>query len=123
MFTDKKVIYEPRRKRAPDRSNKTPIPSSPVNRLFGELLRQFASDLPKPERTPPEGISSTDWNTTVNGRGVSGRKNVSRVSGRRTGNSEKAHPRLPPMQRLPSVSNPRIPDKWPSDYSGARILR
>jgi len=43
LITDKKIIRELRRKAAPMvRLKKTPILSSPVNRLFGALIRYFA---------------------------------------------------------------------------------
>ena len=47
------------------RSNKTPIPSSPVNWLFGELIRVFANAVTDPERLPPEGINVSDWEYNV----------------------------------------------------------
>jgi hypothetical protein len=47
LITDKKLIREIRRQRAAIvESEKIPIPSSPVNRLFAALIRHFASDLP-----------------------------------------------------------------------------
>ena len=39
---------------------KTPIRSSPVNRLFGALIRYYASDLPGGD-VRPYGISASDW--------------------------------------------------------------
>jgi hypothetical protein len=61
LITDKKVIRELRRKTAPMiRLKKTPIPSSPVNRLFGALIRHFASDLPAGDVRPYD-ITVHDW--------------------------------------------------------------
>jgi hypothetical protein len=66
LITDPKVIRDLRRQRAPMiRSNNTPVPSSPVNQLFGELIRYFASDLPKSEHVPPVGVSAHDWEFNV----------------------------------------------------------
>jgi hypothetical protein len=79
LITDKKVIRELRRKQVPmTRSNKTPVPSSPVNQLFGELIRYFASDLPKSEHVPPMGISAHDWEFNVRRaqRVLSGKKHL-----------------------------------------------
>jgi len=66
LITDKKVIRELDRERVPmTRFNKTPILSSRVNWLFGELIRVFANQVPEPERVPPEGISAADWEYNV----------------------------------------------------------
>lgn len=40
------------------------IRSSPMNRLFGDLIAAFGEGLQKPER-PPEYLSSTDWDYNV----------------------------------------------------------
>jgi hypothetical protein len=62
LITDRKIIRELREKSTPMiRSDKTPIPSSSVNRLFAALIRQFASDLPKDERVCPKDVSASDW--------------------------------------------------------------
>jgi hypothetical protein len=61
LITDKKVIRELRRTSAPMiRLKKTPVPSSPVNRLFGALIRHFASDLPAGDVRPYD-ITVRDW--------------------------------------------------------------
>ena len=44
-----------------DRFDRTPIPSSPVNRLFAALIRQFAGELRKDEFVCPTGVSASDW--------------------------------------------------------------
>jgi hypothetical protein len=61
LITDEKIIRELRRKgEAMIRSERTPILSSPVNRLFGELIRHFASDLPAWQRLPRD-VTPSDW--------------------------------------------------------------
>jgi hypothetical protein len=61
LIIDKKIIRELRRKGAPMiRSEKTPIPSSPVNRLFGALIKHFASDLPAGDVRPYD-VTVHDW--------------------------------------------------------------
>lgn len=61
LITDKKTIRELRRSgEAITRSYKTRIRSSPINRLFGALIRHFASDLPAGD-VRPYGISIQDW--------------------------------------------------------------
>jgi len=66
LITDQKIIRELRRQRVPmTRSNKTPILSSRVNWLFGELIRVFANEVPEPEHVPPKGISAADWEYNV----------------------------------------------------------
>jgi hypothetical protein len=46
LITDKNLIRELHRQRVPmTRSNKTPIVSTPVNWLFGELIRVFANEV------------------------------------------------------------------------------
>jgi len=46
-------------------SNRTPILSSRVNWLFGELIRVFANQVSEPEHMPPEGIVAADWEYNV----------------------------------------------------------
>jgi len=66
LITDKKLIRELHRKRVlMTRSKKTPILSSRVNWLFGELIRVFANEVPQPEHVPPEGINAADWEYNV----------------------------------------------------------
>jgi hypothetical protein len=66
LITDKNVIRELRRQRsAMIQSKKTPFPSSPVNRLFGALIKQLASDLPKDPPGRPDGISQSDWDLNL----------------------------------------------------------
>jgi hypothetical protein len=61
-ITDEKVIRELRRQRSPIvRSHGIRSLSSPVNQLFGELIAEFAGDLPERERVPPKGMSVSDW--------------------------------------------------------------
>jgi hypothetical protein len=65
LITDKKVIRELRRNGVPiARLRKTPISSSPVNRLFGALIRHFASDS-QGEFLLPEDVSESDWEFNV----------------------------------------------------------
>lgn len=66
LITDRKTIRDLRRRRVPMiQSNKIPIPSSPVNWLFGELIRVFGNAVPNPERLPSEGISASDWEYNI----------------------------------------------------------
>jgi hypothetical protein len=44
---------------------KTPILSSRVNWLFGELIRVLANGVQNAESVPPEGISAADWEYDV----------------------------------------------------------
>jgi hypothetical protein len=61
LITDRKVIREIRRKAAPMiESKKTPVLSSPVNGLFGALIRHFATDLPAKDGRPYD-VSLLDW--------------------------------------------------------------
>lgn len=62
LITDRNLIRQLRKNGNPvDQSDRTPIPSSPVNRLFGALIRQLASDLPKDEPAYPQDVSASDW--------------------------------------------------------------
>jgi len=62
LITDREVIRQLRKDgNLMDQSEQTPIPSSPVNRLFGALIRQLANDLPKDESVRPQEISASDW--------------------------------------------------------------
>ena len=60
------------------RSDKTPVLSSPVNQLFGELIRHFGSDVPKSEQMLPVGMSAADWEFNVRRaeRVLSGKKHL-----------------------------------------------
>jgi hypothetical protein len=61
LIIDKKIIRELRRNAMPMvRLKKTPIRSSPVNRLFGALIRHFASDLPAGDVRPYD-VTVHDW--------------------------------------------------------------
>jgi len=61
LITDRKITRELRSSVPIIRSDKTPVPSSPVNQHFDELIRYFASDVPKSEQALPIGISANDW--------------------------------------------------------------
>ena len=62
LITDKKVIHELLRQQVPmSQAYKTPIRSSSVNQLFGALIQQFASDLPKHDLRLPKEVSAKDW--------------------------------------------------------------
>jgi hypothetical protein len=66
LITDKKVIRELRLQDLPiNRSYKTPILSSRINWLFGELIRVFANEVAEPEHLPPEDINEADWEYNV----------------------------------------------------------
>jgi len=61
LVSDKDEIRELRQRDVlMGRSEKTPVRSSPVNRLFGALIQQFASELPKDLRLPKE-VTPEDW--------------------------------------------------------------
>jgi hypothetical protein len=78
LIIDKKIIRELRRFGGPViRSEKTPIPSSPVNRLFGALISRFASDS-QGELMRPEEISESDWefNISRTQRVLAGKQNL-----------------------------------------------
>jgi hypothetical protein len=61
LITDKRIIRGLRRNAVPMvRLKKTPILSSPVNRLFGALIRHFASDLPAGDVRPYD-VTVHDW--------------------------------------------------------------
>jgi hypothetical protein len=47
------------------RTDKTPVLSSSVNQLFGELIRYFGSNVPKSEQALPIGMSASDWEFNV----------------------------------------------------------
>jgi len=79
LITDGKIIRELRRQGVPFiRSDKTPVLSSPVNQLFGKLIRHFGSDVPKSEQMLPVGMSAADWEFNVHwaGRVLSGKKHL-----------------------------------------------
>lgn len=79
LITDQEIIRELRYQGASIiRSDKTPVLSSPVNQLFGELIRYFASDLPKSGQARPIGISAVDWEFNVRRaqRMLAGRKHL-----------------------------------------------
>jgi len=62
LITDRKIIRKLREESTPvDRFDRTPIPSSPVNRLFGALIRQFADELRKDGLVCPKDVSASDW--------------------------------------------------------------
>jgi hypothetical protein len=66
LITDKKVIGDLRREHVPmTRSNRTPILSSRVNWLFGELIHVFANQVPEREHMPADRISAADWEYNV----------------------------------------------------------
>jgi hypothetical protein len=61
LITEKKLIRELRRQQLNMiRSEKVPVPSSAVNRLFGALIRYYASDLAGGD-VRPYGMSACDW--------------------------------------------------------------
>jgi hypothetical protein len=62
LITDRDVIRQLRQQAVPMiRSEKTPVRSSPINGLFGALIRQFGSDLPKNDIRLPKEVSADDW--------------------------------------------------------------
>jgi hypothetical protein len=78
LISDKKIISELRRFGwSMIQSEKTPIPSSPVNRLFGALISRFASDS-QGELMRPEEISESDWefNISRTQRVLAGKQNL-----------------------------------------------
>ena len=92
------------------RFDRTPISSSPVNRLFAALIRQLASDLPKDELIFSTDVRASDWEFNLRrAQRVFAGKNhstgpwtVSEVA--------KKLVRGALMPRLPHVSNSRISD-------------
>jgi hypothetical protein len=61
LITDKRIIRGLRRNATPMiRLEKTRVLSSPVNRLFGALIRHFASDLPAGDVRPYD-VTVHDW--------------------------------------------------------------
>jgi len=62
LITDRKIIQQLRKENTPMvRFDRTPISSSPVNRLFAALIRQLASDLPKDELIFSTDVRASDW--------------------------------------------------------------
>ena len=125
LITDRKIIREFRQDGTPMiRSDKTPIPSSPVNRLFAALIRQFASDLPKGERACPKEVSASEWEfNAASGRSGCWLEKTPDRSVDGIGSSQKARARWSLVRRLPDVFDPGFSDKRQDDHAGAAILR
>lgn len=59
----RKLLKDPLREK--HHSSSIPIHRGPMNRLFGDLIQHFASDLPKHKTLPPTSFGRADWNHNV----------------------------------------------------------
>ncbi len=125
LITDRKIIQQLRKESAPMiRSDRTPILSSPVNRLFGALIRQLANDLPKDEMIFYTDVRASDWEFNLRrAQRILAGKNHSTGPWTACRSSEETRARWSHMSRLPHVSDSRISDKRPQNHAGTRILR